>query len=73
MEDFSSHDGDSHFDWDYFLDAISELEGGSSPIGVLGAVLYAQRTLGNSFGQAPIALSNHALMILSSVWFITSV
>ena len=24
MEDFSSHAGDSHFDWDYYLVAIGE-------------------------------------------------
>ena len=30
MEDFLSHTGDSHFDWDYCLGAIGEPEGGLS-------------------------------------------
>ena len=30
MEDFLSHVGDSHFDWDYYLGAIGESEGGFS-------------------------------------------
>ena len=43
---------------------------GASPVGVLAVVLYAHKTLGNSFGHASLASSNLALMILSSVRFV---
>ena len=46
---------------------------GVSPVRVLAVVLYAQRTLGNSSGQAPFASSSLVLIILSSVRFVTSV
>ena len=64
--------GDSHFDWDYCLGAISEFKW-VSLVGVLAVVLYAHKTLGNSSGHAPLVSSNLALMILSSVQFVTSI
>ena len=44
---------------------------GVSLVGVLAVVLQAYKTLGSSSGQAPFASSNLALMILSSVRFVT--
>ena len=46
---------------------------GVSPVRVLAVVLYAQRTLDSSSGQAPFASSSLVLIILSSVQFVTSV
>ena len=46
---------------------------GVSPVRVLAVVLYAYKTLGNSFSQAPFASFNQVLMIFSGIRFITSV
>ena len=66
MENFSSHAGDYHFDWDYCFGAIGESERGFSCRDSCYSPV-CHRTLGNSSGQAPLASSNRALMILSSV------
>ena len=70
VERLSSDVGDSNLNQDYCLGAISEFEGGFS---CQGSGCNPVKTLGNSFGHAPLASSNLALMILSSVRLVISI